>query len=397
MNYSTNLLSNISLDKIILKNILVIFLIYDFIVKSIITYKGSTYFYNYAILFKVIIILVILRYLKFDKKNLKKAFPFLGLCVAFLVSKIHVFNTLGTNDVLFNGYYFINSAFPLLFFSCFFDYTNREMLSAQIYRFLLFIAASSVFVVVGYVFELNIFETYFRGGRFGYQGLLLYHSEAGYIYFIALNLLYIICKEKPVVINIALLLMLFFTSFLVGTKKTFFLSVIFSIYVIIDRFKYVKLNTLKYIPLLLLPIIIFHKSLINIFEKQFNLFYKIYQQEGFWSSFLSYRNLLFRKNFFPYIEEWSIINFLFGGAFFSERRIEMELFDLFLFFGIMGVICYIFFLKEALKGKTIVSYFIVFSLLLATIISGNLFSSINVMMLLIISLNFIDSKRYIKV
>ena len=384
-------------DFFLLRFIILLFFLYDFIIKILVSYNINFMpFYRYIIVYKTIIVLLIFRNLnnkKFQKSDFKT--PIILLSVAYGVNQLLFFDDLDQDNILFNGYYFISSVLPLIYYSIFEAQENKGFLNIQIKVFLYLMIVNSILIFVGYFFKVDIFETYFvTGNRFGYQGFLLYHSEAGYLYFIAINLAYYFLRKRKTVIRYLVLILLFLSSFLIGTKKAFFLSIIFLIYFIIDNYKHLKQKTTYYYLLgFLLLIFVARKFFLDIFVKQFVLFEKLYIEKGFFTSFTSLRNVLLRKNFLPHINEcWGILNHVFGGPKFSNGRTELEFFDLYLFFGIVGFFVYYRVLKKLLINKDRQIYFIVFALIFATAFAGNLFASLNTMIILYITIKFIDSK-----
>ncbi|PIB33290.1 hypothetical protein BFP78_03250 [Gaetbulibacter sp. 5U11] len=377
-----------------LENMLVFLFGYDFLIKILVSYKDLVLLYNYIIVFKVLLVAITVSCLQKVKKRKQLYLPLLGLVSAYVISQLSAINHINTDEVLFNGYYFLSSIVSIIFLIFYYNFEDVEIINKQVKRFLWFIIISSLFIFIGYLFDTSLLKTYFRTNRrFGYQGLLLYHSESGYIYFLALNLMYIYFKKHKNYINGLLLFIIFCSSFLVGTKKTFFLCVIFSIYFIVDNIK--KIN-LKQIGLFSLALIAFFKIYSNTLQKQFSLFYNIYKEDGFWSSFSSYRNVLFEINFIPYLNDLTFVNLFFGSESLNNNRVELELFDTFLFFGVTGIICYILIFKQLYKLKGLVIFYIISSLILAALFSGNLLSSVNVMLLLIVTLKYIKINKYEK-
>ena len=90
-----------------------------------------------------------------------------------------------------------------------------------------------------------------------------------------------------------------------------------------------------------------------------------------------------------------MLNAIFGWPFFNDHRTEMELFDLILFFGLLGVACYVIFFIKFLKGKNSLTYFMVISLIIGAILSGNLLASVNVMVLLFLTVKYLNIKEKI--
>lgn len=391
MNERLSLTKKNSLKIFFLENLLLIFFVYDFLIKTIVYYTEIKLFFNYVIAFKALIVLIIVFQQGFRQINKIYLLPTIGLVICYVITEISNYKALGLDDIQFNGYYFLSSITPIAFI---FFITNIDIkiIRVQINRLVFFLILSSGVALLGYLFEINVFRSYYRGERFGYSGFLLYHHEAGFIYFILINILYYKFKKCKSKINLFLFLFVLMTSFIVGTKKTLFLTLIFIGYLLIDNIKNIK--TLLIISVLgVLNAIVFYDNL----NKYYLLFSRIYKEDGFWSSFLSYRNTLFLENFYPYITyEGSIKNIIFGYPFFNNNRTEMEVFDLFLFFGLIGIFCYIIFFIRLLKKKNKLTYFIVISLITATLFSGNLLASVNVMLLLFFTIFYINSNKKFK-
>lgn len=387
---------NISLFReCVLKYIVIIFLSYDFMTKILVSYFNLIVFYNYAIIFKTIIIIVAIFYLNvnFIKKNILIVIASLSFC--FIIGSITLFPFFTRADILFNGYYFLSSLVPIIFLFFFYYYDNIKILKFIVNSFIWFMAVNAIAVFLGLFLELDIFKSYWRGGgRYGYQGLLLYHSEAGYLFFLALNMLYFEYKKNKTLILKIIFVLIFSASLLVGTKKTILLSVIFLSYLLFDNYKtIISKKALKYFAGLIFIGFLLRNQILNVFLKQYYLFYEIYKDKGFLTSFLSFRDVLLREKFFPYInEQWSLLNFIFGGPSFSRYRVELEFFDLILFFGIVGLVSYILLFTIILKNRNKLIYFIVFMMTLASLFSGNLFSSMNVLILLFVCTNYIALK-----
>ncbi|MEM5539413.1 MULTISPECIES: hypothetical protein [unclassified Olleya] len=257
-------------------------------------------------------------------------------------------------------------------------------------------ALNSVTILIGYFLNLNVFKSYFFGGnRFGFQGLLLYHSEAGYLYFIAICVAYYLYLKKKDMVMASVLVLLVVCSFLIGTKKASLLTLIFLLYFFIDNIKLLKQKiTYYFLAGSLLMIFLFRHVIQDVFAKQFSLFNRVYLEEGFFTSFTSYRNVLLQNYFIPYIEEnWGVLNYIFGGPKFANSRVELELFDLILFFGLTGVVAYVLFFKNLCTSSAKYSNFIIFSLIFASLFSGNLLTSVNTIVIMFISVLFINYDR----
>lgn len=384
-------LSKAVVTDFLFRNLLLLFFIYDFIVKILVHYSAISSFYNYVIVFKAIIIIIVLTPKKHRHIDSSYLYSIIGLTLSFIITKLFLFNKIELLDFLFNGYYFLSSILPLCFVFLI-SKIEYSILRKQLFGIILFLLVSSVFVLVGLLFEIEIFRTYFRSFRYGFSGLLLYHHEVGFIYFILLNLLYYRYKKKSTVLNLSLLIFILMMSLVIGTKKTLFLTTLFFVFLTIDNLR--KLKTLLIITFSgIIGTIVFSEVL----KKYFVFFYKIYEENGFLNSLLSYRNKLLTENLYPYVSEnFNIKDVLFGWPLFKNYRSEMEFFDLFLFFGIIGVISYFLFFKKILIGKSKQTNFMIFALLIATIFSGNLFISVNVMVMMYLATLYMNPAKNFK-
>lgn len=366
-----------------LENLLLLFLCYDLLVKIIVEFTEISNFYNYVILFKTFIVLTVLDF----KINKNYFFLIIPLIVSYTFTQLYNINTLEEQDILFNGYFFLSCVVPFIFI-CFSSSIKQLNIEKQLDKAFLFLSISSFFILIGLYYNINLFKSYFMATRprFGYSGFLLYHHEIGYIYFIFFNILYYKYKKHKNLFSIILLILIMIISLFSGTKKTLFLMFFFYFYLIIDNIKNKKQLIIIILSAVLAIILFF-----DLLKKYFLFFYSIYQKKGILSSFLSYRNLLLKENLYPYVyNNSSFFNILFGWPEFRSHRSEMEFFDLFLFFGITGIITYVVFIKKILEGKNKQSFFMVISLLIAALFSGNLFISVNVIFLMFFTIIYIN-------
>ena len=175
----------------LIKNFLVLFFAYDFLIKIIVHYTQISLFYNYVIVFKVIIVMALILNTGFKKINTSYFLPLIALILAYVITQFNNYNSISIDDIQFNGYYFLSSTTPILFL-IFCGNHSLDIVNSQINRFVWFIVFSSFFLFIGYLFEIEVFRSYFRGGRFGFSGFLLYHHEAGFIYFIIIFTVFLI-------------------------------------------------------------------------------------------------------------------------------------------------------------------------------------------------------------
>ncbi|MDQ7916546.1 hypothetical protein RBU60_03085 [Mesonia sp. MT50] len=117
------------------------------------------------------------------------------------------------------------------------------------------------------------------------------------------------------------------------------------------------------------------------------LFTGIIQEDGWLSAVLSYRNELLMKDTLPYIQEnWRTLHYFIGGLSQPLARPQLELIDLFLYFGAFGMLLYLYlFFKNyfnfSLKAREIAFYVV---LLTVPLITGNFFYNASVPIYLIL-------------
>jgi hypothetical protein len=130
----------------------------------------------------------------------------------------------------------------------------------------------------------------------------------------------------------------------------------------------------------------------------FSPFWKyVYKEYGLVSTIFSLRdNLLI--NALNYIEKyWSCLNYLFGGIDYSNIRSEFGVFDLFLAFGVLGLVLYSYFLNAFFfKGQEKIVLYLMFSLLIIEALSGGLFTNILPMILFYFTSQYLKSYSLIE-
>ncbi|SHG80775.1 hypothetical protein [Winogradskyella jejuensis] len=373
--------------------ILIFFFLYDFIVKVIVDFTGYKLFYNYVIVFKSSLIFFLLLKLEIKKVKKELTISVILLSIAYVITQLTSYRLLNIDDIKYNGYYFLSSIVSILFLIYLLQKNKLITIEKSVSSFLFFMTINSICAIIGYVFNISFFESYFRGNRFGYSGMLLYHHEIGYIFFVTVVLSYFHFTKNKSVFNVVSFLLIFTSSFLFGTKKTVFFSLFFLLFLFIKYIKNYRF-LISITSLALILGLIFNKTLLKIYNTYYELFYGIYLRDGFWSSFLSHRNNLLTDNYIPYfMEEKSLKSILFGFPLYNAHKAELEFFDLFLFFGILGLLSYFFYFKFLLNKKSKTTYFLILSLLFGSLFSGNLLASVNVMILLILTVWYINQQK----
>lgn len=131
--------------------------------------------------------------------------------------------------------------------------------------------------------------------------------------------------------------------------------------------------------------------IINFLKNKYDTLYRVYEKHDLITMLTSYRNLKLKENFIPVItDNWSFTNYLFGGTDFVKYRVEFELFDVFLFWGIIGSLIYFYFyFTKVISFKRIVNFGkiqVVFLLIIA-MLSGTYFNNAPVALYLLVVLS----------
>jgi hypothetical protein len=235
---------------------------------------------------------------------------------------------------------------------------------------------NGVFIILGFLFEIEAFRTYPGPWRFGYDGLIFAQNEASFIFIFALTIVYY--RRFYLGIKEFFFWIILITSLLVATKAVFlyfFLLFLFHI------FKKVSLrNILTFgISALVIGYFLFSTTVNKIFINSYNVFMYMYNKGGLWYALLSGRDEYIKDKLAPLIfEQWSFPNFIFGGQDVVTHYIEMGFIDLMLFFGVFGSVVYLFVFYKIYRflpfKKDFNLFFgIVFFLIIAT--AGHFFES----------------------
>ncbi len=210
-----------------------------------------------------------------------------------------------------------------------------------------------IFIVLGVLFDITLFKTYY--GRFGYNGIMLTQMQSTifYISSIAIALL----DKNKLFFFIALL-----SSFFIGTK-----ALVLAIPILLFLNFKNRISIKMVIVLMTIAIIAFLNILIS------PTFKEIINNKGILTAIFSYRNEMLLDVIYKIKDDINLLNVLFGQYDLSIMRTEFDFIDVFLFFGISGVILTIFMLKylydRYCKHKLNNAFFIV--VLLIASFSGN--------------------------
>lgn len=236
---------------------------------------------------------------------------------------------------------------------------------------------NSLIILIGLIANIYFFKSYL-GDRFGYSGIFQTPGVTSYSYLI--TLFYFVISYKKDVIKNWKFLIIYITCFLVGTKALYLGLIVVTFYIIsIQEFKFKKYY--NFLSIIIISIAVY------LFFFKYGIFNKISESKGLLSAILSYRDRLLINNTLPYIDEnWSWINYLFGGVSDYNLRSQMEIIDVFFFWGLLGGVLYLItYLKTYINFKITKELWLFFITLgVIVFLAGNFFAYSTIIIFLLI-------------
>ncbi|MFD2822497.1 hypothetical protein ACFS5M_02375 [Lacinutrix iliipiscaria] len=287
------------------------------------------------------------------------------LIICYLLGQYFLNISFSNNSILVLGRYL----YPLLLFRFFTKYQLNKKQSKSLFQvFESLIAFNSLLIILGFMFGVALFETY-SGNRFGYNGLLLTSSTASYVYII--TLFYFILKYKLNPKFDYKFFLILSSCLLIGTKSLYLVFLAIIVYMISSKFPSRKSKIISVLIFALLSV-----STLYILFYQVEFFSSLREERGLLSVFLSFRDILLVRDVIPYINEnWTALNYLFGGVHDISTQSEMGFIDTFYFWGIIGGLFYLtayYKLFFTFKFNSILLFFILL-LIFVIFIAGNFF------------------------
>jgi len=223
--------------------------------------------------------------------------------------------------------------FPVLLFIFFDAYGLSKNQRDKLYMaFEWIVIFNSLLILLGFCFEIYQFKTY-DSVRFGYDGLLVTSATGSYFYIIALISLFFKYSENLFKKPSNLLIIL--SALLVGTKAIYIFIIGF---LGIFLFRFIKKNK----KIIITGFAIIALVMGYFFFFVYGLFNEIRQTDGFFSALLSYRDQLLFQKTLPFINEnWKFMNYLLGGLEDTTTRSQIDIIDIFYFFGLIGGLLYL--------------------------------------------------------
>ncbi|QIE59928.1 hypothetical protein G5B37_10230 [Rasiella rasia] len=274
------------------------------------------------------------------RDNIKKLWPVFVLVLFFMLGQLGwvPFDLLKKNILFLDRYLYVILA--LIYVTTITDVKKYYPLFFKVFE--VFIIVNSILIFVGFLFELNLFNTYYGfGKRFGVNGLILRSGAGTYIYWIALfyyaTECFVLNKKK-----IIPLVIVFLASLLLGTKAIF-LAIMFIAIFIWTTYNGHK-NKLHWVGITVatvVAIVYFKDGLVWVLSKSDSL-NVVYQERGWFSAMVSLRDQHLLEELLPLVQEkWTWRNYLFGGGYDMHFRSQFGVLDLLYFFGIIGSVVYL--------------------------------------------------------
>ncbi len=383
--------SELNTKKILLTFILAMF-VSDFIMKL---YKIEAIPVYYRISGLVKIIFEVFLLIKAVQNGMKKEFwiIILVLIVSFFIGQYtlqdnNFFTTKLLSELTIGDTYHLNKyIFIVLFVGVVQKMKNKLALSSKAVDMLvILLTINAVLIVLGTVFDINLFKSFPNSSRFGYSGLFTKSGESVLLYCIVAVHYYLkFLKNKriaPVIFFIGIAL-------LSGKKIAILLPI--ALYVL--HFCMYSKHRVVYrgVGASIIAVALFFAENITRFTVRFFPFWEqILLENSLITVLTSTRNLALIKAKTYVVEKWRFLNYIFGGVDYNNYKIEVDPFDLFVFFGLFGGGVYLWFIVKnyVMPYTKMVKYSIVSLFVLGMIYGAFLFNILLMLCLFLFSIAF---------
>lgn len=370
--------------------LLIALLVSNFLTKIVVYTKVAFNYFYPSTFIKAILIILLLWFLAKNKKlyYIKHTHIYMCVLIGLCFLGIVLNQTIAIEDIFKTKLIYLLRFLFLFLFVPFFISIEAYRKERVIKTLFVFATINTFLILLGALLDINLFKSYPNSPRFGYNGLLPIQGIGAYFYMFIITIAYYrymtLKKDK------FLLILFIIGSLFLGTKAIYlYLFLLFFLHV---HF-YLKNIYIK------IGIVISSISFITIFwDKILELSLKyisfsfVYEKYGLITYLTSTRDLLLEKAYNYIIINWNWVNYLVGGINFKEIRVEFELVDIFLFFGLMGVFTYILYITRIFFQKNnMLLNGLLLIVLMVSFLAGNLFSSITNSLFFAITFLYIGS------
>jgi hypothetical protein len=272
------------------------------------------------------------------------------------------------------SYFFFKAIFFFMLVIIFKDY-KKEFFEKTLNALHVIAKINLLFMIIGMVFDINIFKSYPNSERFGFNGLIPEPGISSYFYILLAIVFYIkFIYEKSTSVDLILMLS---AILLLGTKSGILFIFILLLVHVLNLFKNSISRIIFLVPLITLFFFLKDK-IISIAINSYSFGPSIYNKYGLITFITSKRDLLLKEAIIYIQDHWNILNYIVGGVNLRLYRVEFEFVDIFLFSGITGLTIYFLFIKNIFfnKKQYWVYNILLLSVLLISSLGGNLFLSV---------------------
>lgn len=307
-------------------------------------------FTRYSTVSKIVVLFLFLGFFLTNLKNYRRQDHFIKiitciivLIISFFAGQISLDNITQPLNITLNIEYLVKYLFLPIIILMFLELKDKSEHIEKIVKIFEWVfLINAAFILIGFCFNINELSTY-SGDRFGYIGIFSRSGQASVFSIIFILLYYWQIKFKKNYLIKFKFIFSVIVSLLLGTKRIYIFLIILLLYFILIDKGYKKRATYRASVLIILTGLLFNQLVIKSFNRVFIVFQNNYYNKGFLYSLTSSRSDLFLKTFDDFVKtNWTLPNYFFGGASFQNYIFitGMDFFDLFLFFGLIGVVIY---------------------------------------------------------
>lgn len=392
-DFKSNIISS-NIEKKIFVLFVVLFFLSDFLTKVSLVYFDSSFLRFAGIIklgFEFIMLFFLIKEFKFNTALILG----LILILAFFVSNFIKSEPINHDQLLKNAYYANRFLYIFIFIGFLKLYDvhfsgNDEFI--KLFKTVLYMNA--ILIIVAFIFEIELFRSYFSSSRFGYDGIFSKHGEAAYYYIFLISILYFEYIKNKSRKNLLILISISLVVILLGKKNILlFLFLLFLAHIIfvLKKGKALGLLLIIFIPIILL----LKEALLNGLFILSPYWENQYKSHGFMGMITSLRSNQL-VDFINYIQSnWNVLNYFVGAGEYDEYIVEFEFVDVFMFFGLIGIIIFICLFKRYFYNKSNkISRLLLFCILMTSFFSGALFLSVTGMMFFNVIFQWINNTEF---
>jgi len=322
-------LIKISSKKYLIITILALVLFLEFLNKVGFIYNLSRF--TISSIFKLSFIVFSIFLILKNKANKKRLWVLISFCILLFINIVIYQKDLTTHFFVYGTRYLY-----FIFIIAFVDQYNNLSLERLLKSLDFILMCNSIFIVLGLAFQIELFSTYHQN-RFGYNGMLNVVSDTNYLYCLYALFSIFHYRLKTTIFKIITIFILLI-SLLTGTKTVIIGSLIALFYI---SFFYERRLLVLYC-ILILTALYFRELIYSKFQRTAEIFKNLYAEQGLLSSITSTRFYNLNNTIDVYQNDTNFLNMLFHNISFIQLRVEMELFDILIFWGFIGSAFYFF-------------------------------------------------------